>query len=524
MNKKAIILLAGLMIFNVDPGYDIQNRNQVEAELRFTSNHAYFYVEKNIWQSDWQNYLQKIGQEFDQNIYPKLTENYGSEWNPGIDNDPRITILITSMSEQAGGYFNPNDGFLKTEIPTSNQAEMIYLNSSNLTSSLFKSFLAHEFQHLINFYQKKKLRWLDEEVWLNEALSEYSPTLAGYDEPYQNSNLEKRVTSFLKDPSNSLTEWLNNMYDYSAANLFMQYLVDQQGVEVLKKITTSDQVGVKAIADFEQVFSDWAVTNYLNNCDLDNGKYCYKNKNLDFHISPTASYSLMPITSLSISSTTKEWSAHWYKISGISQDGKTLKIDFKSDVGVNFYVPHLIIDKNGQFTLKSMAGTNYLPKFGQEINSIIIIPISDKQSNFSLTASVVQLPGPIIESIEPNKTTASEQITIKGRNFLENAIVRFGNQSVEQVEFVNSETIKAIAPDLGVLGKVNISVINPDDQSVLALESFEYIKKELTPEELKAELKAKIAEIQLKILELQRELLLIKIEEIKAKIAQLISK
>ena len=94
MNKKAIILLAGLMIFNVDPGYDIQNRNQVEAELRFTSNHAYFYVEKNIWQSDWQNYLQKIGQEFDQNIYPKLTENYGSEWNPGIDNDPRITILI----------------------------------------------------------------------------------------------------------------------------------------------------------------------------------------------------------------------------------------------------------------------------------------------------------------------------------------------------------------------------------------------------------------------------------------------
>ena len=79
MNKKAIILLAGLMIFNVDPGYDIQNRNLVEAELRFTSNHAYFYVEKNIWQSDWQNYLQKIGQEFDQNIYPKLTENYGSE-------------------------------------------------------------------------------------------------------------------------------------------------------------------------------------------------------------------------------------------------------------------------------------------------------------------------------------------------------------------------------------------------------------------------------------------------------------
>ena len=273
MNKKVTILLAGLMIFNVDPGYDIQNRNQVEAELRFTSNHAYFYVEKNVWQSDWQNYLQKIGQEFDQNIYPKLTESYGSEWNPGIDNDARTIILITPMLEQAGGYFNPNDGFLKTEVPTSNQAEIVYLNSANMTSALFKSFLAHEFQHLINFYQKKKLRWLDEEVWLNEALSEYSPTLVGYDEPYQGSNLEKRVISFLKDTSNSLTGWLNSVYDYAAANLFMQYLVDQKGIGILKQIVSSDQTGIKAIAGFEQIFSDWAVTNYLNNCDFDNGKY-----------------------------------------------------------------------------------------------------------------------------------------------------------------------------------------------------------------------------------------------------------
>lgn len=524
MNKKITFLLAGLMIFNIDPGYDILGRNQIEAELKFTGNHAYFYVEKNVWQADWQSRLQALAKEFDENIYPKMRQIYGSEWTPGIDNDPKITILITPMPEQAGGYFNPDDSFPKTEIASSNQAEMIYLNSANLTNSLAKSFLAHEFQHLINFYQKKKLRWLDEETWLNEALSEYSPTLLGYDEPYANSNLENRVKNFLRDPSNSLTEWLNNVYDYSAINLFMQYLVDQKGIEVLKQIITSDKTGIEAIENFEQVFADWTATNYLNNCAFKDGKYCYKNKNLNFRIPATASYNLMPITSLSISSATKEWSGHWYKISGISQEAKTLKIDFKGAPGVNFYVPYIVVDKNGQFDLRSGSETNYVPKFGQEINSVIIMPISDKQSNFSLTASVVQLPAPIIEKIEPNKTYPGKEITITGKNFLKNALIRFGNQWAQQIKFINSETIKVIAPDLGLLGKVNISLINPDDQASLILDGFEYIKKEPTPEELKAELRAKIAEIQLKILELQRDLLLIKIEEVKNKIAELQNK
>ncbi|MFH1392328.1 MAG: IPT/TIG domain-containing protein [bacterium] len=523
MNKKASILLAALIMFNVDPGYDIQNREQIEAELRFTSNHAYFYVEKNVWQADWQSYLQALAKEFDETVYPKLTENYGKEWKPGIDNDSRITILITPMTDQAGGYFNPNDGFPKSEISKSNQREMFYLNSSNITSPLFKSFLAHEFQHLINFYQKKKLRWLDEEVWLNEALSEYAPTLCGYDQPYEKSNLETRVKSFLRDSSNSLTEWLGNMYDYGAINLFAQYLVDQRGVEVLKQITNSNTTGIKAVDNFEQIFSDWSVANYLNNCDFDDGKYCYKNKNLDFHVPLTANYNLLPITSLSISSITKEWSPHWYKISGISQESKTLKIDFKNNSEANFFIPYLIIDKNGQFVLKSLTETSYLPKFGQDINSVIIIPASDAQSNFSLTASIVQLPAPIIETIKPNKTYFGQQIIITGKNFIENISVRFGNQQAEQIELINSETIKVTAPDLGLLGKVNLSVINPDDQASLALDGFEYIKKELTPEELKAELKAKIAEIQLRILELQRDWLLIKIEETKTRIAVLLN-
>lgn len=528
MNKKATIILAALTIFNVDPSYDISGRSQIDADLKFTGLNAYYYVEKNAWQEDWRSKIQAMAKQFDDIIYPKMTEAYGSEWKPGIDNDPKITVLITPMPEQAGGYFNPIDGYLKSEAQNSNQREIVYLNSANIDHVLMKSFLAHEFQHLINFYQRKKLRWLDEEVWLNEALSEYASTVCGFDDPYEGSNLEKRARDFLKDPSNSLTNWQGTTYDYAPINLFMQYLAGRQGQEILKQIETSDKTGIKAIENFSSSFADWSVANYLNNCSLENGRFCYQNQKLkDFYVSPTASYVLMPITSLSIASVTKEWSPHWYKISGISQDGKTLKVDFsQNNQEAQFQVPYIVVDQNGQFAVKTLNNTGYVPRFGKDINSIIVVPVSNEESGFSLTVAVVQLPAPIIETISPAKEALGAIITIKGKNFIEGVKVRFGNQEAEKVEILNSETINVVAPQIqeNFSGLVNVTVINPDEQAALILNGFEYKKKELTPEEFKIELKAKIAEIQIRILELQRELLLIKIQEIQARIAELLNK
>src|SRR3989344_1896383 len=103
---------------------------------------------------------------------------------------------------------------------------MVYLNADYITSPLVKGFLAHEFTHLISFNQKDKIRGVTEEIWLNEMRSELAPRILGYDDDFDNSNLKKRLRSFLQKTQDPLTEWKNESPDYGVINLFMQYLTD----------------------------------------------------------------------------------------------------------------------------------------------------------------------------------------------------------------------------------------------------------------------------------------------------------
>jgi len=41
-----------------------------------------------------------LSNEFDSTIYPKATALYGTEWNPGIDRDSKITLLFYQMKEE----------------------------------------------------------------------------------------------------------------------------------------------------------------------------------------------------------------------------------------------------------------------------------------------------------------------------------------------------------------------------------------------------------------------------------------
>lgn len=189
--------------FFIDSSYDAFLREGISATLREISANLYFYLDDQWWESlsfekkeKIQNSLKVLAIEFENKIYPILTNTFGSEWKPGIDRDERITILIHPMVEEAGGYFNSGDEYPKLQNPKSNQREMIYLNARHIDKENSKSFLAHEFTHLITFNQKEKIRGVSEEIWLNEALSEYAPTLLGYDDVYQGSNLQRRVKDF----------------------------------------------------------------------------------------------------------------------------------------------------------------------------------------------------------------------------------------------------------------------------------------------------------------------------------------
>ena len=102
--------------FNVEPSYDIYRRTDISALLVKISPTAYWYADKAWWQGLAAKEQEKIEQslnllaeEFEDNIYPNLTRTFGSEWNPGIDKDTRLTILLHEMDEKKEGYFRSAD-------------------------------------------------------------------------------------------------------------------------------------------------------------------------------------------------------------------------------------------------------------------------------------------------------------------------------------------------------------------------------------------------------------------------------
>ena len=418
-NKTKIILIVFLFLalpllaradellsekeFFVNSSYDSNGREKITAVLQRVSGQLYFYLEKSWWESldiekrkEINVGIDELAKEFETNIYPTLTSNFGSEWKPGIDGDYRITVLVHPMVNQAAGYFSPGDEYPTAQVKDSNQREMFYLSAQSLVSSIRKSLLAHEFMHLITFNQKDKLRGVSEEIWLNEGRTEYVPTLLGYDSQYEGSNLQKRVRNFLENPQDSLTEWQSKSSDYGALNLFIQYLVDHYGKGILIDSLHSEKIGIPSIDEalkrngfnetFSQVFTDWTVAIFFNNCVL-SPKYCYLNENLrNFKVTPFIYY--LPTSgesTLSIGYSTKDWSGNWQKIIG---GRESLKLDFSGTSKNNFKVPYIVENASGKFSVNFLqldqSQKGIIDIKDGKIKSLTIIPsLQNKTSNFT---------------------------------------------------------------------------------------------------------------------------------------------
>jgi hypothetical protein len=256
---------------------DQQNRNyfSIGATVVWKTEHAYFYVQNG------ENYnleqLKSSADAFENNIYPTIHKDFGSEWTPGVDNDPRITVLHARIAEL--GYFSSADEYPRQINPYSNQREMIYLNVLQLQpgTDSYNGTLAHEFQHMVHWDVKRS-----EEAWINEGSSELAMRLTGYEV----GGLDR---SFLISPNTQLDEWAEepgeSLAHYGAAYLFLSYLAERSGsYEAIKQVIAESDDGVKAIDDylstkgltFDQVFTDWVVANYLDRSDLAGGRYGYK--------------------------------------------------------------------------------------------------------------------------------------------------------------------------------------------------------------------------------------------------------
>lgn len=379
--------------FFVDVNHDIIAREKINAVLVKATTKVYFYADESWWNFTSQNEayaaIDSLGSEFENTIYPKLTSKFGQEWSPGIDNDRRITILFHQMKEDSSGYFRSNDEYSKLQVTDSNEREMIYINANSVKSQIAKSLIAHEFTHLITFNQKNNNGAI-EDVWLNEARAEYAPTLLGYNDPYSGSYLEKRVQYFSEKSNGSIIDWQNTKYDYGRISLFVHYLVDQYGINILTDSLHSSKTGIESInyalqksninEDFYQVFSNWAIAVLLNDCDYGK-RYCYLDKNLkDFYL--TASINFLPLTgttTLTFADNTKLWSGNWYKI--IGGGGGTLKFYFEGDSKASFKVPYITRSQSGSYAVNFMylsalqKGEITIKNFGKDVSSLFVLPI-----------------------------------------------------------------------------------------------------------------------------------------------------
>jgi len=426
-------------VFFVESQYDATQRSQITATLQQTSERAYFYTDSVWWESlslseksQALNSINSLASEFDNVIYGKLTSFFGDIWSPGIDNDPRITILFFPLTGKAGGYINYSDEYSKSVVARSNEREMVYLNTDHLNKAIIKSFLAHEFQHLITFYQKDKIHGVVEDVWLNEARSEYSPTYLGYDEPFSGSNLENRVATFSANPSDPLCEFKSDSADYGLVNIFMQYLAEKYGQDVISESTKDEKVGIESINNalkkrgysvtFQDVFTNWVVANFLNNCSAGD-LYCYNNLNLsksNLYVSFKESTVTQELTK---QETIKDWQALYYQFEPVGKLEKTfLKLSFKKEnTGDYFKIPYIVEKTDGTFLINFMEivgseSTLYISEFGDTVKSVTVVPLKEsKVSDFTTAdpSSAFSLEGSLTEE-EPLKVSSNEAIRLPG--------------------------------------------------------------------------------------------------------------
>jgi hypothetical protein len=130
---------------------------------------------------------------------------------------------------------------------------------------------------MIHWYQDR-----NEDTWVNEGLSELATFLNGL-------GPSDFMMTFLALPDTQLTSWAtstsNSTANYGASFLFMAYFLEHYGEEPLKEIVANPSNGIigfneiltkhKADKNFDDIFADFVVANYLQDPTINEGVWGY---------------------------------------------------------------------------------------------------------------------------------------------------------------------------------------------------------------------------------------------------------
>jgi hypothetical protein len=258
---------------------DTEEQFELQAILKYKTEHVYMWVEEgeHVDQDD----LEAAADLFEEQTYKTNRVFFGSEWNPGVDSDPHLSILhATNLGNSVAGYYSSADEFVSQVREDSNEMEMFYINIDNVSpnSAFYNGVLAHEFQHMIHWHNDR-----NEETWLNEGFSELATYLNRFD-------VGGSDYLFADAPDTQLNSWPSGPgaagANYGGSYLFTSYFLDRFGSDATKALVAHEENSFASVEEvlqeqgsdltYEELFGDWSVANLLDDPTIGDGRYGYE--------------------------------------------------------------------------------------------------------------------------------------------------------------------------------------------------------------------------------------------------------
>lgn len=462
---------------NVYSNSDTELRNQIDVASVRNTNYVNFYIDQYTWsklslsdQYKLSNFTTFMASEFEYNMYPKIIKLF-----PGVKNwlnyQDKIIVVLTPMTNGIQGYIRWDDFNTASQSQTSNQGNIIYLNSNNIlnpsiSNNVLYAFFAHEFMHLITYHEKNLGYNTEEATWLEELRGEYLSHYLGYNQT-KDSYLNFRLQNGVSLTDVNLANWNNNNNSYSLINLFGIYLAQRFGSAIIFNTLTNNLSGIEAVNRFlsqngfsdrfSNVYQDWIIANILNDCSI-GPNYCYKDIDIQITIPGTSFF--LPVNNdsvLSISDSLTSYQTKYQKIVGGSDNLEIILENTKNNIFQK--IPYILVAKDGTKNLNFFEFQNETIKqikisnYSKQYQNVIIIPMfangsldatqlfkwhinSTKNStNANIVKPIVKTTTTTNENSNPNTNDQPTTTTIP--NGLANNDPDFGNASPIIVNVIN---------------------------------------------------------------------------------------
>jgi hypothetical protein len=251
----------------------------ITATLRYANDHVAFWVEDGLEVAEAD--LQRAADEFASSVLPRVTEVFGDMPDPGIDGDPRLSVLHVATLSGAAGEFVSYDLLPADQFPGSNEREMIYmgLDGFNVGTDAYMATLAHELQHLLDFQVSRNTP-----LWMAEGMAQVAERIAGFDQVIADDD-------YLSNLAIPLNDWNILQLDdrhYGGSYLFLTYLFERFGGEAMVGLTRSSYTGMSAVADLarsngtdlDTLVGDWVAAIALDDASVGDGRFVFLSDDL----------------------------------------------------------------------------------------------------------------------------------------------------------------------------------------------------------------------------------------------------